>query len=210
MSGSTERGLFSLKAVLWCVILSFCGSAYMIVRNIIKDISFPYWNNTFSCVVLCPIVALVIYIAYKKHDTNAMKPAIGMLLGVMVQQGGAVFVNNVIDPEYFKDYVAAGFMGYVILTMDLLKFIITLGICINHIIISSGHNSSKRAVRINIVLLCLLVVVYIFELIDGAFVFLPEKVFYLVMFYTVLTSSLTLIVIIEEKLDYFRLLREGK
>ena len=89
-----------------------------------------------------------------------------------------------------------------------LRLILIITICINHILISSGHQSSKKAVLFNLGSLVVLIMVYALEIIVSACCLPLEKTIFLSILNVISTCALAVIIIVEKKLDYFRALRE--
>ena len=204
-------GIFkSQKLMRGSVVTTVLCALYLMVRNAIKGNGLDIWSETFCLVLLSAIFAVVIYITYAKHDENAMKPAIGMLLGFIIFQSLQVFCTNVFVSENLDVYLSSGAMGVVSLVLDSLQFLLNLIFCFNHIFISSGHDSSPKQLKLNQVLCIGIVVDYILQVVVSAFVFYPEKVVYLAVFYLLMLCNVVTVLCVESKLDYFRALRADR
>ena len=190
------------------LIAAIVGTGYLFLRNIVlqhKD--FGDWGGTAYFSVLVVIYLVIIVYTYVKHNENAMKPATGMLLGVITFQAIDAFIWNVVTPEVLLSYTTAGASGYISLTLDVLQFLFALLFCFNHIAVSSGHQSNARSAKLNVLFCLILLIVYILQVVVSAFVFPAEKVIYYIAFYLVLFMALCAVVSVEVKLDHFRYLR---
>lgn len=191
------------------------STGYLFIRNIVlQKVDFGEWCHTAYFSVLVVIYSAILLYTFIKHNDNSMKPATGMLLGVMTFQAISAFVYNIVTPDVFRDYVTAGASGYVSLVLDSLQFLFAMIFCFNHIAISSGHQSNSRKAKLNVLLCLLLLVDYILQVVVSAFIFPAERVIYYLAFYLILFMAICAVVSVEVKLDYFRDLRarqgEGK
>ena len=200
----------SRKVLAGTVIVIALCTVYMIVRNIVIQNSFANRGGSFCFMLLSAIFAVTILCSYDSHDKNVMKPAIGMLLGVNTYQSIYAFVNNICVPDVLATYLSSGASGYVSLVLDVLDFILTVGFCINHLVISSGHHSSKTNVRLNQFFCAALVIEYVIQVLLCVFIFPPERVIYNAVFYLLAIGDIAVILWVEMKLDYFRAEREKK
>ena len=119
-------------------------------------------------------------------------------------------MNNICVPEVLATYLTAGTTGYVSLVLDILDFILTVGFCINHLVISSGHNSSKSNVKLNQIICLALSLEYIIQACLCISIFPPERVLYNAIFYLLAIGDVVVILWVEMKLDYFRIERENQ
>ena len=74
------------KALSTSTIIIVLCTLYIIIRNIFIKNSFSNWGGSFCFVFLSSIFSVMILFTYNTHNKNAMKPAIGMLLGVNTYQ----------------------------------------------------------------------------------------------------------------------------
>ncbi len=191
------------------IVILLC-TAYMIGRNIVIHNSFANWSGSFCFMSLSAIFCVTILLSYDSHDTNIMKPAIGMLLGVNTYQSINAFVSNICVPEVLETYTSAGVSGYTSLVLDILDFVLTVGFCINHLVISSGHHSSKTNVKLNQFLCLALSVEYVIQVLLCIAIFPAERVLYNAVFYLLAIGDIVVILWVEMKLDYFRTEREKR
>ncbi len=201
--------IFRSQKTLWIsFIVAIVSTCYLFLRNIVfQNKDFGDWCDTAYFSVLVIIYLAIILYTFTKHNENSMKPATGMLLGVITFQAVSAFVYNIVDPDVFKQYLTAGASGYISLALDSMQFLFALVFCFNHIAISSGHQSNARNAKLNVLLCLLLLIDYILQVVVSAFIFSVEKVIYYVAFYLVLFMALCTVVSVEVKLDYFRCLR---
>lgn len=200
--------LKSRKTLSATTVLIILCTVYMIVRNIVIKNSFANWSGSFCFIILSAIFCVTILFSYDKHDKNTMKPAIGMLLGVNTYQSINAFVSNICVPEVLATYLSAGGSGYTSLVLDVLDFILTVGFCINHLVISSGHHSSKANVRLNQFFCLALSLEYVIQVLLCIAIFPTERVLYNAVFYLLAIGDVLVILWVEMKLDYFRMERE--
>ena len=205
MSFWKSRRFLSATTVLIVVCM-----LYLIGRNIVIRQGFAAWSGSFCFIFLSAVFSVTILFSYDSHDTNTMKPAIGMLLGVNTYQSINAFVSNICVPEVLETYLSAGASGYASLVLDVLDFILTVGFCVNHLLISSGHHSSKPNVKLNLFLCLALSVEYVIQVLLCIAIFPPEKVVYNAVFYLLAIGDILVILWVEMKLDYFRTEREKR
>lgn len=201
--------LFRSTKMMWVnFILAIVGTGYLFLRNIVfQQKDFGDWCDTAYFSVLVIIYLAIILYTFIKHNENSMKPATGMLLGVITFQAISAFVYNVVTPEVLVDYLNAGATGYISLVLDSLQFLFAVLFCFNHIAISSGHQSNARSAKLNVAFCLILTIVYILQVVVSAFVFPAEKVIYYIAFYLVLLMAIGSVLCVEVKLDYLRYLR---
>ena len=171
----------------------------LILAGVLALISFDLSVNEGSFVptvslhieqILIVCLLLVTEIAYFKHDKNIMKCTMGALLSMVISRWLSTFsidgftVNNVIP------------------------FVLSLAIFITHLIINGDHHSSPKMILVNQIFCGLYMVFclygFVYTLIcDG------DTNLSLAAFYLLLLLCLNAIVIIESKLDAYRIAREA-
>lgn len=192
--------------MLTSYIIIIAGCIYNFSRNlIIRKEVLPL--NT-ALIVAALLYSTVLFITYKKHDKNIMKPAIGMLMGAVVIYSLNVFFENICYEEIRVTYFTTGFSGFASLVLDFLQCALFFVFSILHLAMNKTHESSPKIVKANQIIVILLFVDYIMQVIMTISIFPGEKILYYAMFYLMLGNITLLIVNVESKIDYFRAERE--
>ena len=162
--------------------------------------------------VIFVLICLFMYLSYRAHNKNVMKPLLGAALMVMlyIELDWALFYLNYFGELHEWYEPAAAFMAYCFLEFAIA--IVLLLINIIHYVINATHLSSPKKIRFNKSLLILYVVLVIGQIIS-CFIFYYDSAAFAISEISFCLSSLAMIymvIVIEGSLDGFRIEREAK
>ncbi len=193
-----KRRFLSLTTIL----IVLC-TLYVVVRNVAIKNGIAEWSGNLCFCVLSSIFSAAILVTYDRHDTNMMKPAIGMLLGVNVYRSVNAFVTGICAPEALEALLSKGLCGSAAVVLDVLDFVMMIGFCFNHLAISSGHHSSKINVKLNLFLCLSLCVEYLMQILLGIAIMPMESVIYNAVFYLLAIGDVAVILWVEMQLGSY-------
>ncbi len=178
------------------VVLSVLGMLLYTVRmfcRVAQTGETVFLNFALNCLAIA-LCVLGVYVTYKKHLKNVMKPLVGALLMALVLDS---FTYLSCDRAFDRAFAAA----YIVLSAALF---------VNHMIINGSRHPSRRAVSGNIalcVLIALYQVVYLCVTLPGMRGN-PFAVIGFVAYVVGYVFMLAAVVCIETRLDAYRLDRE--
>jgi len=194
------------RDLLLLAILFFVFQTVCLIFNYRFNLSFLVES------VIMAVICFVIYGSYHSHNKNVMKPILGAALAILlyysIESGFNYFLIFDAMVEYYEGSPAIIF--YMI--VRILKFVVLIALNVMHYVINASHHSSPNKIKLNKVFFLIYLALLILQAVSLIMLYVGDANQTISSIMGTISDGFMvgMVIIIENNLDEFRLLREAK